>query len=47
VRDRDPDYMPKREWLPVLSFLFPDVGDRINKFLASGTAVTLADGSIE
>jgi hypothetical protein len=47
VRDRDPDYMPNQEWLPVLSFLFPEVGGRVSRFLASGTAVTLADVSVE
>lgn len=37
LRDRDPDYMPNPEWLPALSFLFPEVGKRVTKFLARAT----------
>jgi hypothetical protein len=29
---RDPQYMPNERWLPALSFLFPDVATRLEKF---------------
>jgi hypothetical protein len=30
---RDPNYMPKPEWLPALSFLFPKIGAEITSFV--------------
>lgn len=33
VKARDPKYMPSTEWLPVLSFLFPEVGAAVKSFL--------------
>lgn len=33
IQTRDPDYMPNTEWLPALTFLFPQVGDSIATFL--------------
>lgn len=33
VKARDPKYMPSTEWLPVLSFLFPEVGAAVKSFI--------------
>jgi hypothetical protein len=34
MRARDPAFVPPIEWLPALSFLFPEVGARVRAFLA-------------
>src|ERR1051326_193513 len=33
IRAGDPKFMPDERWLPALSFLFPDIADRLEKFV--------------
>jgi hypothetical protein len=33
IKERDQKYMPDEKWLPTLSFLFPEVGERLKSFL--------------
>ncbi|MCK1490061.1 hypothetical protein IVB14_06375 [Bradyrhizobium sp. 180] len=33
LRQRDPKYVPPMAWMPALSFLFPEVGARVNAFV--------------
>jgi hypothetical protein len=33
LRKRDPKYTPPQEWMPALSFLFPEVGARLAEFV--------------
>jgi hypothetical protein len=32
IQKLDPDYLPDTRWLPATIFLFPEIGDRIQKF---------------
>jgi hypothetical protein len=34
----DPEFMPDRTWLEALSFFFPDVGERVRRFLRAADA---------
>jgi hypothetical protein len=35
IKERDPEYMPKPEWLSTLVFVFPEIGKSVRRVLDS------------
>jgi hypothetical protein len=33
ILNREPDFLPDPQWIPAMSFLFPEVGKRVRRFL--------------
>lgn len=46
IQNREPEFLPDTEWLPALSFLFPEVGARIKAFLDQPDALAHAHAQV-